>query len=614
MGRAEEFLASFLPSFHSAFVHSLSTIFSTLSRHFERMRALVTGRSSASAEACTQADAMERAAAELRLASASISPSAFCRDSTATIYLCPTRLRRNARRRRAQDPPPACEVVLERPAVLISLRRQAVSVIFRLTREHTILQRTARATVFANSQVAEIHVRRQRNSALEIFLDTGKSFFLEFGVLDLPGFMRLARKTDIPASALPNLEPPLARLEERWASGEISSFEYIIRLNAIDGRSFRDTSEYPIFPALQGDKIRPAGAVVLDLDNILSGDVWPADLFFRADDVSSLRDVELRRLALEKAPLHEWLAAAFRRLFRDRPHRARIALRPRRGFSSSADIAMGAPIAAATEVSRTRLLLILRDGAVGVLQLSGAAECTFVRRADGCPGSVAAAADGQIVVREKETITIIEDGRPNTTLPVFTSSEVFYPIGEEVLFCPEGATVGAVGRAGPRKICPARGRVARIAADRTFRIIALATVDGWVRVFDLATGSEVAGADLGGEARLLSITPKWGCVVAAVGDEVVVLTVNGQPIHREKMPFRIAQWWPFSSAADFDYVAFVTDARVVGTFQVLHPEKSQVFQEAKDDLVFIRFDPVAAAFLLLSQNGQLLILPWTSFD
>jgi hypothetical protein len=208
-------------------------------------------------------------------------------------------------------------------------------------------------------------------------------------------------------------------------------------------------------------------------------------------------------------------------------------------------------------------------------------------------------------------VTVIEGGRSNTVWPVFAGPCIACPVGDEVLFCPDGASVAAVGRAGFRQLCAARGPVALIAADRTFRIVAVATTDGLVRVFDLPTGSEVRGADIGGEARLLAITPKWGCVVAAVADDVVVLSVNGELVTRQRLPWRIAAWWPFASVVDFDHVAFVTEARAVGTFEALHPDRNTLFQEAKGSLAAVLFDAVSGSFVLLSEEGQLLVLPYS---
>ena len=39
-------------------------------------------------------------------------------------------------------------------------------------------------------------------------------------------------------------------LTKRWSNFEISNFEYLMQLNSLAGRSFRDISQYPVFPWL----------------------------------------------------------------------------------------------------------------------------------------------------------------------------------------------------------------------------------------------------------------------------------------------------------------------------------------------------------------------------
>ena len=35
---------------------------------------------------------------------------------------------------------------------------------------------------------------------------------------------------------------------KKWLGGEISNFEYLMQLNALAGRSFKDVTQYPVFP------------------------------------------------------------------------------------------------------------------------------------------------------------------------------------------------------------------------------------------------------------------------------------------------------------------------------------------------------------------------------
>ena len=42
-------------------------------------------------------------------------------------------------------------------------------------------------------------------------------------------------------------------LKEKWQTGEISNFDYIMHLNMLAGRSFNDLTQYPVFPWVLAD-------------------------------------------------------------------------------------------------------------------------------------------------------------------------------------------------------------------------------------------------------------------------------------------------------------------------------------------------------------------------
>jgi hypothetical protein len=272
---------------------------------------------------------------------------------------------------------------------------------------------------------------------------------------------------------------------------------------------------------------------------------------------------------------------------------------------------ISAPIVAASEISPGKLIVLLRDKSVGVLQFNIAGECTFIKRFEICVIGNAVSSGGKIaVIGEEGTVTVIEDGKGNVVMTMFGECKLFCPVGDEVLFSPDGVQVEAVGRTGVRMVCSARGKIGKLVADRAFHIVAVGTSDGWVRVFDLTTGNEVKSINIGWEPRLLTITPKWGFVVAVVGNEIVVMTVNGDVVKKQKIQWEIIDWWPFASRDDFDYVAFLTDVRTLGVFEVLHPEENALFQEAKTPLASVMFDGMSESFILVAEDGKLLILPY----
>ena len=115
------------------------------------------------------------------------------------------------------------------------------------------------------TQIKEIHWRRYllRNTALEFFLNNHKNFFLNFPekqrekvhsiilkmaknlkyyTYDQNG-MDIIKKSDFTAA---------------WQRGDLSNFDYLMKLNTIAGRSYNDLSQYPVFPWILTDYSSPS--------------------------------------------------------------------------------------------------------------------------------------------------------------------------------------------------------------------------------------------------------------------------------------------------------------------------------------------------------------------
>lgn len=96
-----------------------------------------------------------------------------------------------------------------------------------------------------------LRYRSQHRNSVEIIMTTGQSYFIELTGTDpykmtdiFSKFKRISRvQTCKPAEFIQNLELPW-----KWAHGLLSNFQYLMMLNILGGRSFKDTNLYPIFP------------------------------------------------------------------------------------------------------------------------------------------------------------------------------------------------------------------------------------------------------------------------------------------------------------------------------------------------------------------------------
>ena len=87
--------------------------------------------------------------------------------------------------------------------------------------------------------------RRRRMSRRDTFVDTLKRYATHINDAHWQGSPRLQRKWKWRKS---DKTDPLSAITRAWRKGHISNFDYLLRLNAISGRSFHDPGNYPIMP------------------------------------------------------------------------------------------------------------------------------------------------------------------------------------------------------------------------------------------------------------------------------------------------------------------------------------------------------------------------------
>ena len=104
--------------------------------------------------------------------------------------------------------------------------------------------------------ITNIMLRRKIHieSAIEIFLCNGKSYFINFfKPIGLKVIKRIRRCFYIlipKCQILPSFQEYFAHTEyqKQWIQGQISNFDYLMKLNIYSGRSFNDPGLYPLLP------------------------------------------------------------------------------------------------------------------------------------------------------------------------------------------------------------------------------------------------------------------------------------------------------------------------------------------------------------------------------
>jgi hypothetical protein len=122
--------------------------------------------------------------------------------------------------------------------------------------------------------VTEIFLRRYllTDTSLEIFTTSRQSFFFDFAderhrariITELnklgPQAWRQLRFFQRKRS---DINAKIDKFNNRWNSGKLSNFDYLMELNKLAGRTYNDLGQYPVFPWVISDYV----STTLDLDN-----------------------------------------------------------------------------------------------------------------------------------------------------------------------------------------------------------------------------------------------------------------------------------------------------------------------------------------------------------
>lgn len=93
-----------------------------------------------------------------------------------------------------------------------------------------------------------------RKLAIELFLTSGKSYFIVFAKEEIKESFNKVLNTKLSKECLNEINYFVSgQYTEDWRSGSISNFQYLIYLNMMGSRSFNSPSQYPIFPWVLSD-------------------------------------------------------------------------------------------------------------------------------------------------------------------------------------------------------------------------------------------------------------------------------------------------------------------------------------------------------------------------
>ena len=204
---------------------------------------------------------------------------------------------------------PENQVVLETECELITIKgnRNGKFLIIEESSLQIVLDNKKTITI-KPIDITDIMLRRKihMETAIEIFLCNGKSYFINFlNTKGLTVIKRIRRCFNVligKCQILPSFLEFFSHTEyqKQWTQGQMSNFEYLMKLNVYSGRSFNDAGLYPLIPWI----ISKFDAETLDLND-------PA--FFRdlSKPVGAIGEERLETLLQRLSDLAQFGLSAF---------------------------------------------------------------------------------------------------------------------------------------------------------------------------------------------------------------------------------------------------------------------------------------------------------------
>jgi WD40 repeat protein len=627
MGATEGLLGPFQTTYQEQFRSNFSRLVNIISAAFAKRFEILSNPLSIVPEASASMLIAERAAYGQFVDDKPAKQDELETDPILCLNFCPKLREAAVRNQSSSLLADLGEPMYEWSGNLFSLKYGATPISMQLWKDYIVLTLPTRTQTISNCEVSGIYPRK---TGIEIMRISGKSYLVDLGTNPKRANKGL-RKASFPNCANFPDSDLSRRLDEKVQ--KLSSFAYILELNSAAGRSFKDSSNYPIFPAILTDfdsKILRTGFSGGDqtvelgkpIRECFRKEAVPADFYFKTESIDSIPKwatsaadfVDQLRHMLESAQfgnaLDTWTSLYFGKSAREPDRRVRTAKSVVFGIRQYRCADMDFLIVALAPMEQPRkMLALLSDGTVGTIdfRLEGEFKSQFSRKYKLTDfGETISSGLGRIAAfsNRSKQLVIIDENKSSTT-SLFIENDVICCVGEILLFLSNDCSVSVLNGT---VLCRTYSRITNMVASWVFKVLVVTTIDGCLHVFDLLTGHLIRGIDLVQDPKMLMISPKWGYILALSDNLLSIFNVNGLLIKQEQINVNIAKWAAFSSARDFDYVIFETVQRKLGFFSVFHPERAAEFFEVREQLAAEFFDSRSGSFVLFARTGVVTVL------
>ncbi|EAY00396.1 hypothetical protein TVAG_291020 [Trichomonas vaginalis G3] len=467
--------------------------------------------------------------------------------------------------------------------------------------------------------------------SFEIITNEGKSFYLQFNSSEFADIMKVIyncvmKNARIIQRSISSSSFSATKTLSKWINSKLSNFVLLMHLNIYGGRSFRNSTDYPIFPRVFDEKFRileecppfeneHRGPLTGDFfERITKHDIVNPEAFSFAEkyedfpkNFSSSHDfIFQHRLALESEKVSKWLPLWIDQHFGTKSH-----------FNS---IIFGSV--------KSKKPITISPGSLDDEKLS--VENVF-RIANYKSKVIYILNDGSVVKNNKEIgkMTISDDlifcPLPLVTYAYSRSQKLIWTIGKEVksFFFPYKCCCFFILKNDKicfqssetslslldtntneiKMICSLKNRIVKCTGNKVSRSIIVVTDDYLVHSFD-AKGKFINSYDVRNEVISILQAGQLGHVIIKTKTDIVVLSCSCFEVRRVPLKHKISRWFIQQNLNQMDVVFFESNEGKIFAFHPVRPDEvTEICSSPGGSIIALDFNRETKIYSLTFDSG-----------
>jgi hypothetical protein len=213
----------------------------------------------------------------------------------------------------------------------------------------------------------------------------------------------------------------------------------------------------------------------------------------------------------------------------------------------------------------------------------------------------------------ESTVYVVRGDQTIEKFPVFLRTSIIVGYGRSFLFCLDSCSICQCSFGRKRRevtaICYIDKEIVCMAASRRFVILAFASGDGAISIYDVDKRALLTRYESNREILQVLVTQGWGFVVALSKEELFVFSVNGEIIRKHTLQVPIVKLFTHSNCAEFDFLSFQTTNREIGVFDAFYPGTPVIFAKMPAEVVNISYIAGYGLFLVILTDGTVKLQP-----